>query len=114
VQIGTPVQSLSSTVPFGYVAANALTIGNAASNATGFADPSTQFLFAFLWALPATTCPIFTSTGSASTRGATAAADYAANKAIATPNMKGIGLMGVDTMGGVASTFLSGGSRRLR
>jgi hypothetical protein len=108
IQTGTPVQSLISTVPYGYVAANALTVGNPSSNATNRANSDTQFLFNFLWALPASVCPIYTSSGTASTRGASAAADYAANKAIAVPNMKGLGLMGVDTMGGAATTFLSG------
>lgn len=107
VPIGTPMQAQSSTVSFGYVAANGLTIGNASSNATGFADASTQFLFAYEWANCAS-CAIFTSAGSSTTKGASAALDFAANKAIATPNMKGLGLMGVDTMGGSASTFLSG------
>jgi hypothetical protein len=108
IQTGTPVQSLSSTVPYGYVAANALTVGNPSSNATNRANSDTQFLFNFLWAQPASVCPIYTSAGTASTRGASATADYAANKAIAVPNMKGLGLMGVDTMGGAATTFLSG------
>jgi hypothetical protein len=108
IQTGTPIQSLFSTVPFGYVASNALTIGSASSNATGLASATSQFLFAALWSLPAALCPIFTSAGASTTRGASAAADFAANCAIATPNMKGLGLMGVDTMGGAASTFLTG------
>ena len=83
--------------------ANSVTIGNAASNASGRANADTQFLFNFLWV----NCPniaIFTSAGSSTTRGATAAADYAANKAIATPEMQGAGLIGIDS-GGTA--FLS-------
>lgn len=106
---GTPLQQLTSTVPFGYVAANGLTVGNAASNATNRANADTQFLFAFIWTncAPAA-CAIFTSTGSGSTRGANAAADYAANKAIATPNMNGAGLVGADSMAGSSSTNLNG------
>jgi hypothetical protein len=106
---GTPVPSLTSTVPAGYVPANALTIGNAASNATSRANADTWPLFNFLWqAFSNSDCPIFTSAGGASTRGATPTVDYAANKALATPNMKGLGLIGADTMGGAVSTFLSG------
>lgn len=106
---GTPVPSFSSTVPAGFVAANTLTIGNAASNGTGRANADTLLLYRSIWNnFSNTACPIFTSAGSASTRGANADADYAANKALATPNMRGRGLVGVDTMGGPASTFLAG------
>lgn len=109
VPIGTPVPSLSSTVPFGYVAANGLTIGSAASNATGLANSITKFLFEFIWAnCPNTQCQVFTSSGSPTSRGANAAADYAANVAIAVYNLKGQGLIGADTMGGATSSFLAG------
>ena len=101
--IGTPIQSFASVAPSGYVPANSVTIGNAASNASGRANADTQFLFNFLWV----NCPnlaIFTSTGASTTRGATASADFAANKALATPEMQGAGLIGIDS-GGTA--FLS-------
>jgi len=108
IPIGTPVQSLTSTVPYGYVSANGKTIGNAASNATDRANADTQFLFAFVWAnCPSATCPIYTNSGSASTRGASAAADYAANKAIAVNNMNGAALMGADSQGGSSSNNLA-------
>jgi len=103
--IGHPEPSFA-TSQSGYVLANSSTIGNGSSNATGRANADTQFLFAFLWVnCPATVCPIYTSTGSASTRGATAAADFAANKAVATPLMQGAGLIGIDSGG---TTFLNG------
>lgn len=108
VQTGTPVPSLFAAAPSGYVTSNTLTIGNATSNATNLAAPTTIFLFRKLWALSPTICPIFTSAGALSTRGANADADFAANKAIATPDMAGAGLIGVDTMGGPATTRLSG------
>jgi hypothetical protein len=101
VPTGFPMQWLSSTVPTGYVAANGLTIGNASSSATGRANADTQFLFAFLWA----NCASCTVSGG---KGSTAAADYAANKTITTPPMQGLSLMGVDTMGGPTTTYLSG------
>lgn len=109
VPIGTPVQTISTTVQSGYVSANGLTVGNASSNATGRANADTQFLFNFVWNNCSNAiCPIFTSTGSASTRGATPWADFAANKAIAVWNMNGSALMGVDSQGGSSSTRLSG------
>src|SRR5882757_8166258 len=42
---GTPVPSFSSVVPYGFVPANGLTIGNAASNASGRANADALFLF---------------------------------------------------------------------
>jgi len=106
---GTPVPSFSSTVPTGFVAANTLTIGNASSNATGRANADTLLAYRVIWnEFSNSACPIFTSTGSASTRGANADADYAANKALSTPDMRGTGIIGVDTMGGPATTRLAG------
>lgn len=107
IPIGTPVQSLSSVVPAGYAPANGLTIGNASSNASSRANPDTKYLFFFLWA-NCPQCAIFTSTGAGSTRGVSAAADFAANKALATLQMQGLGIFGVDTMGGATTTFLNG------
>jgi hypothetical protein len=107
IQTGAPVASLSTTIPTGYVSANGLTIGNAASNGTNRANSDTKFLFAFVWAAcPNTICPIFTSGGISSTRGATAAADYAANKALAVQNMNGAALMGADSQNGTTTSNL--------
>lgn len=106
---GTPIPSFSSTVPSGFVAANGLTIGNAASNATALAAGITQFLFVAIWNdFPNSQCPILNSNGSPGTRGANPFLDFAANKQLTLPNAKGCALLGVDTMGGAASTFLSG------
>ncbi len=105
VPIGTPIPTFAAA-PSGYVLANSVTIGNASSNATGRAGADTQSLFALLWvSCPNTVCPIFTSLGGSTTRGANAAADYAANKALATPEMQGAGLIGIDSGG---TTFLTG------
>lgn len=107
VPIGTPTPVLSTAIQTGYVSANGLTIGNASSNATNRANADTQFLFNFVWNnCPNTICPIFTSAGSASTRGANPWADFAANKAIAVNNMNGSGLMGADSQNGTTSTNL--------
>lgn len=109
VPTGTPTASLSTTIPYGYVSANGTTIGNGSSNATGRANADTQFLFAFVWTnCTNAICPIYTSGGAASSRGASAAADYAANKALAVWNMNGSALMGADSQNGTSSTNLSG------
>lgn len=70
-----------TSAPTGWVKENGGTIGNASSGATTRANADTADLFALLWGqFTNTVLPIQTSTGTASTRGASAAADYAANK----------------------------------
>lgn len=102
IPVGTPVPFLTSTIPPGFVAMNALTIGNAASGA-GYANADALFLYVFNWNNFANSqCPV------AGGRGANGTADFNANKAMTLPNGKGLGVMGADTMGGTASTFLSG------
>jgi hypothetical protein len=92
----------------GWVVANTTTIGNATSNATQRANADTSNLFTWHWNnFSNAQCPVFTSAGAPTTRGANAAADFAANKAIATYDMRGRGAIGIDTMGGPASTFLN-------
>lgn len=95
----TPENLLSQ----GWVTANATTIGSAASGATQWANASAAALFTYLWQnFSNAQCPV--SGG----RGANAAADFAANKTIATPDSRGLAMMGMDTMGGGATTYLSG------
>jgi microcystin-dependent protein len=87
----------------GWVKANGTTIGSASSGGTQLASASTEFLFTWLWTNCANTqCPV--SGG----RGANAAADFAANKTITVLDLRGTGIFGMDTMGGGASTNLSG------
>jgi len=74
------------------------TIGNAASSATGRANADTSALFTLLW-----TNIIDTWAPVSSGRGASAAADYAANKTIALPKTLGRALAGYGTGTVVAS-----------
>lgn len=93
----------------GWVIANATTIGDAASNATQLASATTANLFAWHWNnFSNTQCPVFTSAGAPTTRGANAAADFAANKQIQVYDKRGKSWVGVDTMGGSATTRLTG------
>lgn len=105
IPAGMPLPFLTSAVPGTFAIMNGSTIGNASSNAT-YADPATLFLYVFNW--PNTILPILTSGGVVTTRGANAVADFNANKQLTMPNAKGLGLIGADTMGGSASSFLSG------
>ena len=69
------------TAPSGWIVGNGGTIGNALSGATTRANADTVDLFTLFWGqFTNATLPIFNSDGSASSRGASAAADYAANK----------------------------------
>lgn len=109
ISTGTLVPSLSSTVPPGYVAANASTIGAVGSGATSAVGITVQLLYRFIWFnFSNSICPVLTSGGVPTTRGANPDADFAALKRLTLPDMRGIGLRGVDTMGGGATTRLAG------
>lgn len=70
-----------TTPPAGWIKENGGTIGSAASGATNRANADTEALFTLLWGqFSNTILPIQDSAGAASTRGASAAADFAANK----------------------------------
>lgn len=86
----------------GWVRANGRTIGSASSGATERANSDTSALYTYLWNNFADAlCPV--STG----RGASAAADFAANKTIGTPDWRGTGIMGLDDMGNSAASRLT-------
>lgn len=78
---------------------NGGTIGSAASGASARAHPDTELLFSVLWNEPAYI--IRTSLGAASTRGASAAADFAANKRMVLPDWRGDALRAWDHGRGV-------------
>lgn len=84
----------------GFVRANARTIGNASSGATERANADTANLFAFLYQQDAN----LTVSGG---RGASAAADYAANKTILLPDWRGRALAGLDDMGNTSAARMS-------
>lgn len=84
----------------GWVRANGRTIGSATSGATERANADTQSLFEYLWAADAN---LSVSTG----RGATANADWVANKTIALPDWRGRAIAGLDDMGASAAGRLT-------
>lgn len=84
----------------GFVRCNGRTIGNATSGATERANADTSALFAFLWNNDSN---LSVSGG----RGVSAAADYAANKAITLPDCKGRSIAGLDDMGASAAGRLT-------
>jgi microcystin-dependent protein len=93
-----------ATAPAGWVLASGRTIGSAASGAAERANADTAALFALLWGSTTNTAlPIQDAAGSASTRGASAAADFAANKRLPLPDLRGRLGIGLDNMGGTAA-----------
>lgn len=104
VPTGSIMPYAGSTSPTGWLLCSGLTIGNAASGGTARADADTQALFEQLWnSFSNTVLPIFTSAGAVSTRGASASADFAANKRLTIPDLRGRAVAGKDDMGGTAS-----------
>lgn len=95
---------------------NGNTIGSASSGATARASDSadTVTLYTLLWnTFGNTEMPIQDSSGTPTTRGASAALDLAANKRLPLLDACGRALLGLDSMGGISSknrlTGLSGG-----
>jgi hypothetical protein len=85
----------------GWVKMNALTIGSATSGATGRANADTQNLFVYLWQnFTNDKCPVIGG------RGASALADFQANKQITMPDWRSRGPMGLDDMGNVAANII--------
>jgi hypothetical protein len=84
----------------GFVRGNGRTIGSATSGATERANADCQALFEYLWGADAN---LSVSGG----RGASASADWIANKTIALPDFRGRVLAGLDTMGASASGRLT-------
>ncbi len=94
-----------SGVRSGWVRHNARTVGSAASGATERANDDAQPLYEFLWnTYPNSLCPV------AGGRGASASADFGANKPMATLNMRGIIAAGLDDMGNAAAGVLTDGT----
>lgn len=94
--------TLKTVADTGWVLMDDKTIGNAASSATGRANADTVTLFTLLWTNTADAqCAV--STG----RGASAAADYAANKTIALPKALGRALATYGAGSGLTSRVLA-------
>ena len=85
---GEVVTSFSTTAPAGTVPMLAGTIGSASSGGTTRANADTQPLFELLWnGASNALLPIQDAAGGASTRGLSAAADFAANKRMPLPTL---------------------------
>lgn len=101
LQTGDVMWQLRGGTRPGWARLNGRTIGNASSGATERANDDTEDLYTFLWNnLDNSVAPVIGG------RGATASADFAANKAITLPSMQGRAPLGLDDMGGAAANVL--------
>lgn len=110
--VGDVKQAARSSTPAGWLKLNGGTIGSAASGATARANADTLALFTLLWTdFPQSVLPIQTSAGGASTRGASAAADFAANKRLPIFDMRAEFPRGADDGRGIDTGRVLGSSQ---
>lgn len=103
LQTGDPIWRMKVGVVTGFVRMNGRTIGSATSGATERANADTAALYDYLWQnMQDFVCPV---TGG---RGVSSAADFAANKPIGLPDMRGKAPFGVDDMGNSAANVIPG------
>jgi hypothetical protein len=101
---GVIMPLLGTLAPAGWILSSGLTIGSSLSAATGRANADTQTLFELLWNNFADTIlPV------SSGRGASAAADFTANKTIQLPDLRGRTIFGLDNMGGTPANRVTSG-----
>lgn len=102
IQTGWLQPIYGTGVIVGFVRTNGRTIGNASSGASERANADTQNLFTFLYQQDTT---LVVAPGG---RGASATADYAANKTIVLPDFRSRALAGLGDMGNSDNALLSG------
>ncbi|PQA78678.1 hypothetical protein [Rhodoferax sp. TS-BS-61-7] len=108
-QVGEVCYFARATAPVGFVKANGGTIGSAASGATLRASAEMLALFTLLWGeFSNSILAIQDSAGAASTRGASAAADFAANKRLPVLDLRGEFVRGLDDSRGVDAGRVNG------
>lgn len=108
VPVGSVQAYIGPTAPTGWLLCSGGTIGSASSGATSRANADTQTLYELLWAAFANAeLPIQDSAGAPSTRGASAAADFAAHKRLPIPDIRGRVIAGKDDMGGTSANRLT-------
>jgi microcystin-dependent protein len=105
---GVLLDYFGSTAPTGYVLAGGKTIGSGSSGGTERANADTQALFILLWTdYSNTILPIQDSSGTLTTRGASALADFSANKRLPLPDLRGRAAIGKDDMGGTSANRIT-------
>jgi hypothetical protein len=97
MQTGDLKVRYDTSIISGFVRCNGKTIGSATSAGSELADPSAQALFNYLWGKDPN-LPVYQGSTQV-TRGASASADWSANRSIATPDWRGYALGALDGMG---------------
>jgi hypothetical protein len=105
MQVGDMKFRYDVAILAGFVRANGNTIGSSSSSATELADPSAQALFNYLWNKDPNL--LIYSGLTVVPRGASSAADWAANRQIALPDFRGYAVSGLDDMGNSPSGRLT-------
>jgi microcystin-dependent protein len=109
IPVGSVNPYVGISAPTGWLLCSGATIGSATSGATARANADTQTLYELLWnAMGNTELPIQDSSGVGTTRGASGAADFAANKRLPLPDLRGRVIAGQDDMGGSSANRLTG------
>jgi hypothetical protein len=108
---GAIQQFIQTTAPTGWVRMDG-SIGNAASNATTRANADTAALFAVLWDnVVQANAAVQDSAGSPVSRGVSAAADFAANRRVVIPDMRGEFSRGLDNSRGIDAARANGSAQ---
>lgn len=108
---GAIQQFIQTTAPTGWVRMDG-SIGNASSGATQRANADTAALFAVLWDNVAqANATVQDSAGSTVSRGVSAAADFAANRRIVIPDMRGEFSRGLDNGRGIDGSRANGSAQ---
>jgi microcystin-dependent protein len=112
IPTGARIGFTGLTAPSGWVLADGRTIGDVSSGATNRANDDTEALFTLLWnSYASAELAIETAVGASTTRGASAAADFAAHKRLALPDYSGRVGVGKDDMSGSAAGRITSGSK---
>ena len=109
VDIGDIKASIRQTPPTKWYVCAGGTVGSASSGGTLIAAAGASTLFGYLWDnFSNTVLAIQDSSGVATTRGASAAADFAANKRMPVPDLRDRTIFGWGSMGGSSANRLTG------
>lgn len=98
-----------TTLPTSHLWANGCTIGDADSGATGRANADTIDLFTVLWNSAngsGSQIQLYTSAGVSTSKGVSAAEDFAAHRRLSLPDMRGRVGVGLDNMGGTSANVV--------
>jgi hypothetical protein len=109
--VGEIKQGFWTAAPQGWLILEGGTIGNIGSGATVRANADMINLYSLLWAVPAENLTILTNAGAPSTKGVSAAADFAAGKRIVLPNASGRTLIGRSAETEFTGLAKTGGSK---